>query len=295
MMNMNGKKTTTIELEVVTMATVRFSGIEHIRGKFDLHVHTTASDGVYEPEQIVRKAKSIGLSTIAITDHDTLDGLDRALQEAIYYGVQIIPGVELSTKYKGISIDILGYNIEQNDELNDVLNKLREGREERASRIIERFCQFGMQITIEEVKEFSKGSVIARPHIAAAIVQRGYVDTIQDVFDNYLADGKPCSVTKMILTPDQGIELIQRSGGIAVLAHPVLIDDNQLVVELLEKFTFDGIEVWHRKHSSKDNEFYSSLSERFGLFKTGGSDFHHDEHELGSFGFKWEGVSNYGS
>ena len=257
-------------------------------GYFDLHMHTTASDGIYSPRDLVKKAKAAGLKTIAITDHDTLEGIEEARQVGLEYGVTIIEGIELSTKYKGRSVDILGYYITKNDELTQLLPRLREGREQRALRIIEKFTQLGMPITLEEVKKFSKGNVIARPHIAKAVVQKGYITDYQTVFDEYLADGKPCALDKVTLSVEEGIGLIHRAGGKAVLAHPVLLGDEDLVHELLQ-FPFDGIEVWHRKQNTEDNTRYQRLANEFQLITTGGSDFHNDEHSLGQFGLIWEG------
>jgi predicted metal-dependent phosphoesterase TrpH len=254
-------------------------------GRFDLHVHTKASDGEYSPTEVVKKAKEAGLKTIAITDHDTLDGIKEAQKAGKEFGVRVIPAIELSTKYKGKSVDILGYNITAGEELKSILSRLREGREERAKRIIEKFNDLGFSITLEDVMTFSEDGVIARPHIAKAIVKKGYITDYQTVFDDYLADGKPCAMDKMILTPKEGINLIHQAGGEAVLAHPVYIGDDHLVRELLT-FGFDGIEVWHRSQNKTDNEKYRRLADEFGLLMTGGSDFHNDNHQLGVFGFE---------
>ncbi|AXI10105.1 PHP domain-containing protein [Oceanobacillus sp. 143] len=256
-------------------------------GYFDLHMHTTASDGIYSPRDLVKKAHDAGLKTIAITDHDTLGGIDEAQQSGIKYGVNVIAGIELSTKYKGQSVDILGYNVSINNELTDILSQLRDGRVERALLIIKKFTELGMSITLEDVKQFSKGNVIARPHIAMAIVQKGYVADYQTVFDDYLADGKPCALDKLILSPKEGIDLIHRAGGKTVLAHPVLINDDNLVRELMQ-FPFDGIEVWHRMQNADDNARYKLIANEYHLLMTGGSDFHNDEHFLGQFGLKWK-------
>lgn len=254
---------------------------------FDLHMHTTASDGVYSPKQLVQKAYDTGLKTIAITDHDTLSGVLEAQEAGASLGVQVIAGVELSTKYKGKSIDILGYNVTESSELAALLVKMQQARENRAQLIIEKFCQINMPLTLKDVLVFSQGGVIARPHIARAVVAKGYVEDYQTVFDEYLADGKPCALDKMILSPEEGIGLIHRAGGKAVLAHPALIEDDSLVLELLEKFPFDGIEVWHRKQNKEHTKRYRKFATEYNLLMTGGSDFHTDEHQLGSFGLEW--------
>jgi predicted metal-dependent phosphoesterase TrpH len=257
-------------------------------GYFDLHMHTTASDGAYSPRDLVRKAHAAGLRTIAITDHDTLEGIDEACRTGLKYGIHVIPGIEISTKYQGHSVDILGYHVTANPELTEILSLMREGREQRALRIIRKFAELGMPITMGDVKQFSKGNVIARPHIAMAVVQKGYVPDYQTAFDEYLADGKPCAIDKVILSPEEGIGLIHRSGGKAVLAHPVLLGDDELVRDLM-RFPFDGIEVWHRKQDNIDSARYQRIAEQFHLMMTGGSDFHNDEHSLGQFGLNWEG------
>jgi predicted metal-dependent phosphoesterase TrpH len=255
--------------------------------KFDLHMHSTASDGDYHPAALVKKAADLGLQVIAITDHDTLDGIAEAQRVGNQFGVEVIPGVELSTKYEGKTIDILGYRLTKIEELNQLLTRMRKGRENRAQVIVERFSEIGMPITIEDVLEFSQGGVIARPHIAKAVVKRGYVSDYQTVFDDYLADGKPCAIDKTIITPEEGIELIHNAGGRAVLAHPVYLQDDELVKRLL-RFSFDGIEVWHRSHRPDDVKRYKVIAREYDLFMTGGSDFHNDDHELGSFGYNIE-------
>ncbi|MEH7238301.1 PHP domain-containing protein [Bacillus sp. JJ1562] len=252
-------------------------------GSFDLHIHTTASDGDHSPKDILKKASSIGLNTIAITDHDTLDGLHEAIEAGKKYGVTVIPGIELSTKFNGKTVDILGYNVSPTTELSQVLKQLREERETRAIKIIEKFKAIGMPITIEDVFRYSKGEVISRPHIAKAIVEKGYVEHYQTVFDEFLADGKPCSIDKKIIIPEEGIKLIQNAGGLAVLAHPVYLKGN--MIDDLLHFPFDGIEVWHRNHSKEDAIKFIEIAKKLDLIMTGGSDFHTDDHNLGKFGY----------
>ncbi|MDR6225284.1 PHP domain-containing protein [Desmospora profundinema] len=250
---------------------------------FDLHIHTTASDGVYSPSVIVEKAKEAGLTTIAITDHDTLAGVKEAQTAGERLGLNVIAGVEISTKFEGKTVDILGYHIDRIQELHDALTPYRDFREWRAKKIIEKFCSLNMPITLDDVREFSSNSVIARPHIAKAIVKKGYVTDVQTVFDRYLADGKPAAVEKKVLSPEEGIRLIRQAGGLAVLAHPVYIGDDERIRRLLQ-IGFDGIEVWHRSHAPEDTKRYIRLAGEFDLIVTGGSDFHMDEHRLGDFG-----------
>ncbi|WP_338787378.1 PHP domain-containing protein [Metabacillus sp. FJAT-53654] len=254
-------------------------------GRFDLHLHTTASDGSFSPSEVVKMAAQKGLTTIAITDHDTLDGIQEAIETARKIGITIIPGIELSTKYKGKTIDILGYNIHETKELSSILQKMRKHRQNRCLLIVNKFCELGMTITLEGIQKYSKGNVIARPHIAKAVVDKGYAKDTQEVFDLYLGDGKPCAEDKMELSPSSGIELIHRAGGVAVLAHPLLIHDDIIVEELMQ-LAIDGIEVWHRKQSEEDSKRYKSLAEKYRKMMTGGSDFHNEAHEIGEFRFK---------
>nr|WP_309101256.1 PHP domain-containing protein [Fredinandcohnia onubensis] len=254
-------------------------------GNFDLHLHTTASDGDYSPDKVVEKAREKGITTIAITDHDSLKGLDEAINAGRRMGVNVIRGIELSSKYKGKTVDILGYNINSPKSLENLLEEMKTERETRTLKIIEKFNNLGLTIKMEDIKKHIQGDVIARPHIAKAIVEKGYVKDVQTVFDLYLADGKPCSVDKFIITPSKAINMIHKTGGEAVLAHPKLLNDEALVLELL-KFNFDGIEVWHRKQNRKDNERYAFIANKYNLIMTGGSDFHNDQHQIGEFGFQ---------
>jgi predicted metal-dependent phosphoesterase TrpH len=252
---------------------------------FDLHLHTTASDGIYTPKEIVKMAENKGLKTIAITDHDTTDGISEALLAAQNLNINVIPGIEISTKFQKKNIDILGYNLQDSKELMEELVMRRQQREERTLDIIKKFCEIGINISSSDVYKYSSGKVIGRPHIARAVVEKGYAKNIQEVFDLYLADGGPCAVDKLIIPPNTCLELIRRAGGISVLAHPLLIQNDQIVEELLQQYPFDGLEVWHRAHSEKDILRYSRLAQKYNLLKTGGSDFHHEKHEIGEFGY----------
>lgn len=247
-------------------------------------MHTTASDGEYRPAELVRKAAEQGIEIIAITDHDTLDGIEEARETGCELGIEVIAGVELSTKFEGKTVDILGYQLTKVDELQERLAKMRYARENRAQLIIDKFAAIQMPITMDDILEFSQGGVIARPHIAKAIVKKGYVSDFQTVFDEYLADGKPCAIDKTVISPEEGIELIHQAGGKAVLAHPVYLEDDAQIERLLN-FPFDGIEVWHRNHSVEDIQRFNAMADKYRLIKTGGSDFHNDDHRLGDFGY----------
>jgi predicted metal-dependent phosphoesterase TrpH len=261
---------------------IDFTDLEE-RENFDLHLHTTASDGIYSPTEVVRKAFQKGITLMAITDHDTLAGIKEAEYEGIKLGVKVVAGIELSTKFKGQSVDVLGLDIRKEAPLSSTLEQLQSKRRERGKQIIEKFCQIGLPITLEDVQVYSKGHIVARPHIAKAVVEKGYVKDIKTVFDLFLGDGKPCSVDKLDLSPEEAIKLIHAAGGKAVLAHPVLIEDDDIVKELAQA-PFDGIEVWHPKQNRDDQERYKKLARKHDLFITGGSDFHDDRHIIGEFG-----------
>lgn len=251
-------------------------------GSFDLHIHTTCSDGVFTPTEIVTRAKEVGLTTIAITDHDTLDGVAEAIEAGNNLHIHVIPGVEITTFWEDKNIDILGYNIKDPMVLHQQLSPYRQARVDRAKLIIERFCQLGMPITLDDVLEFSKDGVIARPHIAKAIVQKGYVPSVQEVFDQFLADGKPACVEKKKLTLSEGIQMIHDAEGVAVLAHPVYLGETAVIKRVLQ-LGLDGIEVWHRNHPPEAVNRFKQLAEQYNLIITGGSDFHTEEHPLGQF------------
>lgn len=251
-------------------------------GSFDLHLHTTASDGSLSPAQLVQKAAEVGLSTIAITDHDTLAGVEEAVTAGENLGVTVIPAVELSSRHHGMAVDVLGYELKRWRELHQWLHPFREYRTIRARKILKRLKQLGMPLQEEEVLAISGNGVIARPHIAKAMVSKGYIPNIQAAFDRYLGDGGPADVPKRELGVREAIDLIHKSGGIAVLAHPALLAEPALLKPLLGQ-GFDGIEVWHREHTPQEATHYLSLASERNLIVTGGSDFHREPHPLGRF------------
>ncbi|WP_044639952.1 PHP domain-containing protein [Risungbinella massiliensis] len=249
-------------------------------GTFDLHMHSTFSDGKFTPEELVEMAKNLNLSTIALTDHDTLAGYPRMKQAAEAIGIRVIPGVEISTSWKEKNVDVLGYEIQDVSWLDSQLAVFREARLNRAGQIIEKLGQMGMSITLEDVKRYAKEGVIARPHIARALVEKGYAFSVQEVFEHYLGDGLAADVPKKQLPLQEGIELIRKAGGIAVLAHPIYLE--KMVDEILTE-SWDGIEVWHRNHTPADAKRFAEMAEKHGLIMTGGSDYHDTNHQMGKF------------
>jgi len=236
----------------------------------DLHLHSTASDGTLTPEEVVTLAKQANLTAIALTDHDSVDGLETALKACQKQQLNFVPGIEFSTKMQGYSLHILGYFINwQQQKLNRVLVGLRKSRQERAAKIVAKLNALGISLSLEEVKAISGNSAIGRPHIALALMQKKFVKDIKTAFDLYLANGKPAHVEKKVLTPAYVIRLIHELKGLAVLAHPGLIKASskeliKVVAELVNN-GLDGLELYHPEHSLEQQSFLESLLTVFSL------------------------------
>ncbi len=245
----------------------------------DLHVHSTASDGTMTPRELVFHAASRGLKAVALTDHDTVDGVAEAEAAGREADIVVIPGVEIGVDYSG-EMHILGYFINYNDPvLVDGLKKVRSYRDERNPQMVEKLRKMGFDITMEEVTDASEGKVIGRPHFAAVLVKKGYVRDTAEAFDLYLGAGKPAYVKKDRLSPRQGIELIKSSGGVPVLAHPKYLrtggglDLDGLMHELMS-YGLQGIEVYYTEHSPEETDRFYKLASDNNLIITGGTDFH---------------------
>ncbi|MFI8714247.1 PHP domain-containing protein [Brevibacillus brevis] len=242
----------------------------------DLHTHTKASDGTCEPAENVRLAKEAGLAALAITDHDTVAGIPEAMEAARALDVEIIPGVEVSSVGKGQDIHVLGYFVPYEDPaFEERLFRLRETRHERNQLLIARLQELGIDISLEKVYRRKQGTDknIGRPHIAEELMELGVVSTIAEAFDKYLGKGGAAYVNPPRITPQEAITLIKEAGGVAVLAHPGLYDDDELVQELIV-FGLDGIEVNHPDNDEVQKMRYSKWAAQYGLVVTGGSDFH---------------------
>lgn len=243
----------------------------------DLHIHTTASDGRFSPTQIIEQAIAAELSYIAITDHDTVDGLLQLgeLESPIPANLVVIPGIELSTDLPENEVHILGYSIDIfNKELRTQLDVLVADRHSRTKRIIEKLHHLGYIITYERVLELGNHATsIGRPHIAKALVEKKYFSTVAEVFITLLDKNGPAYVPHYKLTPKQVIELIKQAGGIPVLAHPGLIGNDDIVLDIIAA-GIKGLEVYHPKHNEQQIQTYLSIAKEHGLLITGGSDFH---------------------
>ena len=245
--------------------------------RIDLHVHTSASDSDLSPSETVRIAKEAGLSAIAITDHDTVSGYEEAEAAAEEYGIEVIPGIEFSTKYKS-AVHILGYFIDVNNkELNETLTEIVNDRDSRNSKCVELMQADGINITYESLKK-RFGEVIGRPHFAEVLRECGYVSSVAEAFEKYLGKGQRYWLPRKTVPIERCIELITISGGIPVLAHPFEYSyKDKSLCELIEyciECGVKGIECRHSSHTAGEMAYLEKICEEYSLLKTGGSDFH---------------------
>ncbi len=252
-------------------------------GGIDLHAHTTASDGSLSPTELVALASSIGLSALAVTDHDTVAGLPEAIAAAEAAGIKLVVGVELSVEDEVGRYHMLGYGFDAHDAtLSNTLIELRAKRAERNRHILAQANALGFDLTWDDVAKHAGdgGEVIARPHFAAALIEKGIVATVQEAFDKYLATGMPLYFAKDGLSSRDAVRLLHDAGGIAVLAHPGLTKWSEpaslekRLQGLRDDAGLDGVEAFYNKHSTDQCRAYAVIAERLGLLMTGGSDFH---------------------
>ena len=247
----------------------------------DLHCHTTASDGLLSPTELVQLAAKLGLKGIGITDHDTIQGWKEAEEAGAYYKIRILKGIELNTNWQGKEVHILGYEVDSSSKyFIDKLRVLRKAREKRMEEILGRFKGLGINIAVDEVQQFAQGESIGRPHIAQVLIERGYVKTIREGFEQFIGKGAPAYVSRFKLTPEEGICLIREAHGVAVLAHPGVhrLDEG---IPAWVKVGLQGIEVLHSEHNSDDENKYFEIAQKYNLLKTGGSDFHGEARKPG--------------
>ncbi|NEU27661.1 PHP domain-containing protein [Paenibacillus polymyxa] len=248
--------------------------------RYDLHTHTQASDGMQSPADNVRWAKEKGLAGVAITDHDTVAGLEEALEEGKRIGMTVVPGVEISTRAGGKDIHILGYFMDyRNKVFLERLEKLRQARDTRNDLILSRLRSLGVEITLDEVlatmgRPLAPDESIGRPHMADTLVQKGYAKDMRDAFDRYLAEGAPGYVSVPRVEPAEAISWIREAGGVPVVAHPGLYGNDELVRSIIEAAKPAGLEVRHSDHDAEAESRYTAMAAHYGLIATGGSDFH---------------------
>ena len=242
----------------------------------DLHIHTSASDGRFSPAEIVSRSAAAGLAVIAITDHDTVNGIAPALQAArAFPSLRVIPGVEISTDIPAGQAHILGYFVDYNDhELQTALEKMRNSRWERARKMVARLEDLGCQIEWERIREIAGAASVGRPHIAQALMERGYIESFKDAFTRYIGQDGPAYVERDKMTPVQAAEIILRAKGLPVLAHPLTVPDPKAMVIELQTVGLTGIEVYYKDYCRDDIDRLLRLSDRYGLVSTGGTDYH---------------------
>lgn len=247
----------------------------------DLHVHTTASDGEFSPSQIVDKALQLGLSHIAITDHDTINGLAEAINYTNGKNIVVIPGVELNAKVSKGQMHILGYFIDYSDKT--FIQKMQQFEVERNFRnvkFIEIFNKLGIEISLEDVKKYAIGSVIGKPHFARVLLEKEYIQDLEEAYDNFFNQEPLDSIKRISYSPKEIINLIKNAGGIAVLAHPhsLKLDNFELekVIQELKRYGLDGVECYHSNHTLEQMNDFKAIAEKHNLLITLGSDHHRD-------------------
>ena len=242
----------------------------------DLHLHTTASDGRMSPRELVRWVAELGLKEISISDHDTTEGLAEAYQEAEEHtGLRIIPGIELSTDIPGDEIHMLGYFIQYDDEpFQEILRRFRRGRVDRARQMVEKLVALGIQLEWERVQEIAGEGAVGRPHIALALVEKGYCKEPKDAFPEYLGRNGPAYVERTKMTPAEAIQMLLKVGGVPVLAHPAYLTDLEGTVPELKAAGLLGMEVHYAKFAPDKIEYLRGLAAEYDLIPCGGSDFH---------------------
>jgi predicted metal-dependent phosphoesterase TrpH len=245
----------------------------------DLHTHTLESDGSFTPEALVAAAAEIHLEALAITDHDTFAGYDQGVCLARELGLDLVCGIELSTKFGGRSVHLLGYFLGSgpSEDFRRWILALQDSRHLRNRQLVERLQSQGIEITLEEVYERGR-KLPGRPHFAALLLEKGYVSSLQQAFDKYLDEAASCYIARQEPTLAEGVERIAAGGGLASLAHPLRLSrDTQTLEEHAAEMCgmgLRGIEAYHSDHSASDIFLFESIAERLGLAVTGGSDFH---------------------
>ena len=244
--------------------------------KIDLHLHTTASDGRFTPAEIVAKAAGLGLEVIAITDHDTVDGIAPALIAAREFPrLTVIPGVEINTDVPQGEAHLLGYFIDYtNDNLSDALKRLRDSRHLRAQRMIEKLEGLGVTISWPRVRELAAGGTIGRPHIAQALQEKGYITSFKEAFTRYIGREGPAYVERDKITQEEAVELVLKARGLPVLAHPFTAGKVEPIVKRLKEAGLVGLETYYKEYTAGEIRELVTLAQKYGLLVTGGSDYH---------------------
>jgi predicted metal-dependent phosphoesterase TrpH len=257
-----------------------------MEGRADLHMHTNYSDGDLSTFDLLSKVKEADIQTISITDHDSINAVEEAREIGEELGIEVIPGVEISTDIEDNEIHLLGYFIDiKNEELNKYLTFFREERFHRAKRIVQKLANLGLKITIDDVMEIAQNSAVGRPHIASTLVELGLVDDYYQAFNKYLGDNKPAYERKIHVSPHSALKIIGDAGGLSFIAHPGHV--REYILMNLIKAGVDGIEIVHPSQNEYKRKFYKGIVNQYCLLDSGGSDFHGgikgDDTNLGNY------------
>lgn len=247
--------------------------------RIDLHIHTTASDGTDSPAAVVEKAAALGLRAIGITDHDSVAAVEEAQAAGARLGVEVIPGIEVSSDYRDNNVHILGYFIDIHaPALRPVLDWVRNERDERNRKMVDMFAADGFDISMEILEKIYPDSVLGRPHIAEYLMGKGYTASVKEGFDRYLAEGKPYYLPKRRISIARAVEVIQEAGGVPVLAHPLQYRyPEQETVEMIEyarSLGIQALECYYSEHTPAQQAWMLARAEKYGLGVSGGSDYH---------------------
>jgi len=269
--------------------------------RVDLHLHTTVSDGALRPEELVRAASIAGIQVMAVTDHDSVDGIRDAERAASDLSIQVIPGIEVSAGLDGDDVHVLGYFLDPDDRvLREALSRLQEGRVAQARSMVERLAELGWPLDWDRVMAIAQGGSIGRPHIARALIERGYVGSVDEAFSRFLRRGGPGYVEGQKLLPQEAVSLIKEAGGVPSLAHPIIVGasdyrlDLDRLLPVMVEAGLEGIEAYYKGYTPEVTAFLFGLASRYRLVPTGGSDFHGGgvvaDAELGAVEVPWETV-----
>ena len=246
----------------------------------DLHTHSTASDGTMSPTELIEYAKEKDLEALALTDHDTIGGLQEAISAGDKFGIEVVPGIEISAEYPDSTLHILGYYIDfKNKEFLKNISILQKARTERNPKIAKKLQAIGINISFEEIVEEAGTGLVGRPHFAQVLLKKGYVKNTKEAFDKYLKKGAPAYEDKFRFPPGEAISHIIKAGGIPVLAHPSTLNcrtnsDLESFVSEMIKYGLRGIETYYAEHSHSQIKLFKHIAEKHNLILTGGTDFH---------------------